>query len=145
MANKIKLTNEEMRQIALFESITGATAKDCVIDTKNNRLIFVVKEGDLKKAVGRRGSNVKLLKKMTGRDVEVVEYADNPIDFVKNTLAPARVREVRIADRSDGRRIAFVVVEPRDKGVAIGRGGRTAERARHLAKRYFQIDNVVIS
>ena len=45
MANKIKLTNEEMRQIALFESITGATAKDCVIDTKNNRLIFVVRRG----------------------------------------------------------------------------------------------------
>jgi len=35
-------------------------------------------------------------------------------------------------------------VHPEDKGLAIGRGGRNISRARILAKRYFDIDNVII-
>jgi len=36
-------------------------------------------------------------------------------------------------------------VEPSDKGAAIGKNGKTAERTRLLAKRYFCIDNVIIT
>jgi N utilization substance protein A len=44
MASGIKLTSREMRYIALFESITGATVKDCVVDNDLNRIIFIVKD-----------------------------------------------------------------------------------------------------
>ncbi|MDH5794590.1 MAG: KH domain-containing protein, partial [Candidatus Bathyarchaeota archaeon] len=43
-----------MRHIALFESITGATVRDCVIDENFDRIIFVIKEGDVGIAIGRR-------------------------------------------------------------------------------------------
>ncbi|NIQ04573.1 MAG: hypothetical protein GWO20_02230, partial [Candidatus Korarchaeota archaeon] len=32
MTSGIKLTSKEMRYIALFQSITGATVKDCILD-----------------------------------------------------------------------------------------------------------------
>jgi len=35
-------------------------------------------------------------------------------------------------------------VDPKDKGIAIGKNGRNAERIRFLAKRYFDISNVSI-
>ncbi|MBS7643278.1 NusA-like transcription termination signal-binding factor [Candidatus Bathyarchaeota archaeon] len=143
--SKIRLTGDEIRYISLFESVTGATAKDCIIDEKSNRVIFTVKPGDIGFAIGKGGANIKFLRRMTGRDIEVVEYADVPSEFIKNSLAPARVKEIQILDRPDGRRIAVVIVEPRDKGVAIGKNGKTAERTRFLVKRYFQIDNVVIT
>ena len=145
MASGIKLTSREMRYIALFESITGATVKDCVVDNELNRIIFIVKEGNVGMAIGRRGKNIHLLEKMTGKKHEVIEHSENPAQFIKNALKPAKVDEIRISERPDGKTIAVVSVKPRDKGVAIGKNGRNAERIRFLAKRYFQIQNVSIT
>ena len=37
------------------------------------------------------------------------------------------------------------MVDPRKKGIVVGREGRNAEKARLLAKRYFNITNVLIN
>ena len=145
MATGIKLTSVEMRYIALFQSITGATVKDCIVDNDLNRIIFVVKEGSIGMAIGKKGKNIHLLEKMTGKKHEVIEHSENPAQFIKNALKPAKVDEVRITKRIDGKTIAVISVNPRDKGVAIGKNGRNAERIRLLAKRYFQIQNVSIT
>lgn len=145
MASGIKFTSREMRYIALFESITGATVKDCIVDNDLNRIIFIVKEGNIGMAIGRRGKNIHLLEKMTGKKHEVIEHSENPAQFIRNALKPAKVDEIRISERPDGKTIAVVSVNPRDKGVAIGKNGRNAERIRFLAKRYFQIQNVSIT
>ncbi len=144
MSSGIKLTSNEMRFIALFESITGATAKDCIVDNDLNRIIFIVKEGDVGMAIGRKGKNIRLLERMTGKKHEVIEHSENPAQFIKNALKPARVKEIRITERPDGKTIAVVSVSPRDKGIAIGKNGRNAERIRFLARRYFEIQNVSI-
>jgi N utilization substance protein A len=144
MAQKIKLTSDEMRYIALFENVTGAVATDCIIDDKRGRIIMVVKPGSAGLAIGKHGSRIKLLRNMLKRDMEVVEYADNPVDLIKNSFVPARIKEVRITERLDNRKVAIVTVEEHDRGVAIGRDGRNVDRARILARRYFQIDNVII-
>ena len=145
MATGIKLTSVEMRYIALFQSITGATVKDCIVDDELNRIIFVVKEGSIGMAIGKKGKNIHQLEKMTGKKHEVIEHSESPAQFIKNALKPAKVDEVRITERMDGKTIAVISVNPKDKGVAIGKNGRNAERIRFLAKRYFQIQNVSIT
>jgi len=145
MSSGIRFTGREMRYIALFESITGATAKDCIVDDELNRIIFIVKEGDIGAAIGKGGKNIHLLERMTGKRHEIIEHSENPAQFIKNALKPARVNEIRITERPDGSTIAVVAVSSRDKGVAIGKNGRNAERIRFLAKRYFQIQNVSIT
>jgi len=145
MASGIKLTSTEMRYIALFESITGASVKDCILDEDSNRAIFMVKEGHVGMAIGKGGKNIHLLEKMTSKKHEIIEYSENPAQFIKNALKPARVTEVRITEKPDGKSIAVVQVIPKDKGIAIGKNGRNAERIRFLAKKYFQIQNVSIS
>ncbi len=145
MSSKIKLTADEMRYIALFESITGATSRDCLIDKDSNKIIFVTKQNQAGLAVGQGGSKVKALRRMTGRDIEIVEYAETPVEFIRNVFSPARVNEVRITEKLDGRKIAVITVDPRDKGAAIGRGGEKAERGRNLVKRYYDIDNIIIT
>ena len=62
MSSGIRFTGREMRYIALFESITGATAKDCIVDDELNRIIFIVKEGDIGAAIGKGGKNIHLRK-----------------------------------------------------------------------------------
>lgn len=145
MASGIKLTSKEMRYIALFESITGASVKDCILDEESNRAIFIVKEGDVGMAIGKGGKNIHLLERMTSKRHEIIEHSDSPDQFIKNALKPAQVLEIRITEKPDGKSSAVVRVNPRDKGVAIGKNGRNAERIRFLAKRYFQIQNVSIT
>jgi len=133
-----------MRLIALFESITGATSKDCLIDEENDRVILVAKKGEMGLAIGKAGRNINTLRKMTGRQIEVVEAADEPEQLIKNSLAPARVKAIRITEKPDSK-IAVVEVDARDKAIAIGKNGRTIDKTRLLAKRYFQIDHVIIA
>jgi N utilization substance protein A len=145
MATGIKLTSKEMRFIALFESITGAAVKDCILDEDANRAIVLVKQGDVGMAIGKGGKNIRLLERMTSKRHEIIEYSEDPAQFIRNALKPARVREIRITEKPDGKSIAVVAVDPKDKGIAIGKNGRNAERIRFLAKRYFQIENVSIN
>jgi N utilization substance protein A len=140
----IKLTGEEMRLIALFENITGATANDCVIDNEGDRIIFVAKTGQMGLAIGKAGKNINALRKMTGRPIEVVEFSDTVEGLIRNCLSPAKIKEVRITERPD-RKIVVVEVDPKDKALAIGKNGRTIDKTRMLAKRYYQIDHVQIT
>jgi N utilization substance protein A len=141
----MRLSNDELQYLSLFETITGAQAEDCVIDYRMNRVLFVVKEEKMGLAIGRNGSNVKRLVKLLGRNVEVVEHADKPEDLIKNSLLPAKVCAVKIVKALDGKTKAFVTVDPKEKSIAIGKDGNKIMRARILAKRYFDIDNVIIS
>ncbi len=143
-SQRIRLKGDEMRLIALFESITGATSKDCLIDEENDRVILVTKKGEMGLAIGKAGRNINTLRKMTGRQIEVVESADEPEQLIRNSLAPARVKTVRITEKP-GSKIAVIEVESRDKAIAIGKNGKTIDKTRLLAKRYFNIDHVIIA
>jgi N utilization substance protein A len=143
-SQRIRLKGDEMRLIALFESITGATSKDCLMDEENDRVILVTKKGEMGLAIGKAGRNINTLRKMTGRQIEVVEAADEPEQLIRNSLAPARVKTVRITERPDSK-IAVIEVESRDKAIAIGKNGKTIDKTRLLAKRYFNIDHVIIA
>jgi len=145
MTSGIKFTSNEMRYIALFESITNASAKDCIVDEEQGRVIFIINEGQIGVAIGKGGRNIHTLERMTGKKHEIIEYSEDPVKFIKNALKPALVKEVRVTERPDGKKMAVVAVNPKDKGVAIGKNGKNAERLRFLAKRYFQIQNVSIT
>ena len=88
----IKLTGETMRLIALFENITGATANDCIVDTEGDRIIFMAKQGEMGLAIGKGGKNINMLRKMTGKPIEVVEFSDNVEGLIRNCLSPAKVK-----------------------------------------------------
>ena len=141
---RVRLTAKEMGLIALFETMTGAVVEDCVVDDKNDRIIFVVKKGHMGLAIGKRGRKVKLLEKLMRKKLEVVEYSEDVREFLANALKPVRIQGIRLTERPDGRKIAVVSVDPKDKARAIGRNGRNAEKLRLLARRYFGIDNVMI-
>jgi len=145
MTSGIKITCDEMRYIALFEQISGASVKDCIVDEVEGRAIFVVNPGQVGVAIGKGGRNIHTLERMTGKKHEIIEYSEDPVQFIKNALKPAQVREVRITEKTDGKKIAVVTINPKDKGVAIGKNGKNAERLRFLSKRYFDIQNVSIT
>ncbi|MCS4538095.1 MAG: NusA-like transcription termination signal-binding factor [Thaumarchaeota archaeon] len=144
MPENIKLTSQELELIQIFQRNSGSTPRDCIIDDAMNRIIFVINKGEMGLAIGKGGQSIKNVQKYVGRPVELVEHSDDPKEFIKNSLDPKLVSEVRITDKLDGKKVATVVVDEKKKGALVGRGGRNAERARLLAKRYFAIVNVHI-
>ena len=145
MLSNIKITENEMKYMALLENMTGATVVDCIIDEAEDTIIFTVKKGEVGLAIGRGGEKIKRFRRMTNKQVEVFEYIDDPEKFIRNALKPARVKTIRLVDRVDGGRIAMVNVETKDKGIAIGRNGQNIKKIRFLAKRYFNLDTIVIN
>jgi len=136
---------DQMRKISLFQKITKVTPRDCLDDEKQDRLIFVVNEGKMGLAIGKNGSNIKSLQNLLKRNIELVEYYNDPIKFLKNMLNAKLINEVKINTRPDGSPQAIVLVNPNNKGLVVGRAGRNAEKARLLAKRYFDITSVLIN
>jgi len=141
---EIKLTSGELQLMSLFQSVTGATARDCIIDEKLDRVIFVVRKGEMGLAIGKNGVTIKTLQGVVGKKIELVEYSDDVAEFIRNMLGANLVLDVKINEKGDGTKVAVAVVDTRKKGVVVGREGRNAEKARLLAKRYFQISNVLI-
>ena len=145
MTQSIKLTMDQMRLISLFQNVTKATARDCLDDEKQDRIIFVVSEGKMGLAIGKGGSNIKSLQNILKRNVELIEYFSDPINFLKNILNPKFVNEVKLDTKPDGSSQATIIVDHGKKGIVVGREGRNAERARLFAKKYFNISSVLIN
>lgn len=145
MTEKIKLTSDELRLMSLFQSVTSVTARDCVVDDKMERVIFIVNRGQMGLAIGKGGVTIRQLQNVVTKKVELVEYSDDASDFVRNILNPQMVNDVKITHRTDGSKQAVVLVDAKRKGIVVGKEGRNAEKARLLAKRYFQISNVLIT
>ena len=145
MTQEIKLTSDQLRLMSLFQNVTGATARDCIEDEKRNRVIFVVNSGKMGLAIGKGGSHIKSLQNIVKKNVELVEFDEDPAKFLRNMLNSKLVSEVKLNERSDGSKQAIVIVDPRKKGIVVGREGRNAEKARLLAKRYFGITSVLIN
>ena len=71
---EVKLTTEGIRYIALFESLTRAVARDCYIDDENDRVIFVVKKGDMGLGIEewQQHKQSKEINRQTYRDCRVL-------------------------------------------------------------------------
>ncbi|MBT3283797.1 NusA-like transcription termination signal-binding factor [Candidatus Bathyarchaeota archaeon] len=143
MLNGIKITQDEMKFIQLLQNMTGATIVDCIIDEET--IIFTVKKGEVGLAVGKGGEKIRRFRTMTNKQVEIYEYMNEAEKFIKNALKPAKIKDIRLVDRMEGKKIAMVTVEPKDKGIAIGKNGDNIKKIRFLSKRYFQLDTVVIN
>jgi len=109
-----------------------------------NKLVFVVGQGDIGLAIGKGGSRIQRARRMMGKGIEVVEYSDNPIEFIKNAFAPAKVKEVTIVEH-EGKKVAHVDIEASDKGLAVGRRGQNIHRVKALALRHHGIHDVSLT
>jgi len=141
--SEIVLTEDCMRLISQFERLTGAGSRDCVIDDRNNRLIFVVNPGEMGLAIGKKGASIKKAMEVMDKKIEVVEYSTNPEQFLKNCFLPAQVTAVEFEASDDGQ-IAHIEVREEDRGIAIGKEGKNIFKAKKLALRQHNIADVML-
>jgi N utilization substance protein A len=77
------------------------------------------------------GSRVRnVMTELHGEKIDIVDYAEDPAEFVANALSPARVSRVDIVDPEA--RIARVIVPDYQLSLAIGKEGQNARLAARL-------------
>ncbi|WP_142860112.1 NusA-like transcription termination signal-binding factor [Salinigranum halophilum] len=141
---RVTLSDTARQFIALFEDVTGATARDCLVhEDDGGRVTFLVAAGEMGQAIGPGGRRVQQVEEKLGREVTLVEDADTAEAFVANALAPAVVTHVTVSEQND--RVAYVEVDAADRGVAIGAGGKNIRTARELARRHWDLDDVQLT
>jgi len=139
---RIRLGSEEIKYITLFESITGARVKDCVV--YNNSMGFLVEKGDMGLAIGKNGSNIDRVRKIINKNIWVMEYSDNVNEFIRNLFQPVRIRQLRL-NESRNEKIVLLEISKRDRKRVIGHGGNRIRIARELSQRHFGIDDIKIN
>jgi len=139
---QVVLTEECMRLISQFESLTGASSRDCIVDNRNERLIFVINPGDMGLAIGKSGSSIKKASDVMGKRIEVVEYSADPGQFLRNCFLPAQVTDIDFDTNEEDQQVALVEVRDEDRGLAIGKAGKNIFKAKVLAQRQHDIADV---
>jgi len=80
--------------------------------------------------VGPKGSRVKMVvDELGGEKIDIVDYSDDIVTYIKNSLSPARVHKVLIDDEN---KFSLVVVSNDQLSLAIGREGQNARLAAKL-------------
>ena len=80
--------------------------------------------------VGQKGSRVRMIvDELGGEKIDIVEYKDDPVEFIKNSLSPAKVIKV-LTDEKE--MFALVVVSNNQLSLAIGKEGQNARLAAKL-------------
>ncbi len=140
--DEIKFTEKTIRYSTLFEDITGAKIKDC-IDIPE-KVIFLVKEGDIEKAIGKGGKNVTHMSGKIGRNIHVIEYSDDSEKLLSNIFYSYGVKNIDIVEKN-GVKHGTVEVKPENKARAIGKKGRNLSIARMIMMRHSDISSVSVA
>lgn len=133
---------ETLGYIRLFEGRTGARVKDCF--EAEGKLVILVEPGEIPKAVGPGGTVVEQLKAMLKKEVQVIEFSDDPAQLAKNIFFAFSPRSAELLTKGKGRHVT-VTVDPAWKARAIGKEGRNLKLARAILLRHTDIRSVAVA
>ncbi|WP_300771270.1 transcription termination factor NusA [uncultured Akkermansia sp.] len=81
--------------------------------------------------VGMRGARVKnIVRELNNEKVDILEWTENPVAFVREALSPVEPREITVDE--EARKIFVIVQDDKDLSKAIGRRGQNARLTSRL-------------
>lgn len=80
--------------------------------------------------VGQKGIRIQnIINELSGERIDVVEYSEDPMNFISSALLPA---EIRAVDIDEDKKFAQVIVSQKELVPAIGKGGQNVKLASAL-------------
>lgn len=137
----ILLSNEVMQYINMATNILKIDILDCIVT--EDRLIFIIKKGNLGIAIGIKGKNLEKLRTIFKKNIKFVELDDNKERFIQNLCKPYKINNISI-EGSDDSTIVKIQASTSDKSKLIGKGGSNIDIIRKLANRHHSIKDVQI-
>jgi transcription termination/antitermination protein NusA len=135
---KIVFDTDVLKLMALFENVTHSKLKDCFFDRE--KLVFLVDQGELGKALGKNKMNVMKLEKMLNRKVKIVEFNPSRMEFIRNYLIPLRL--VSITEDDDI--VTITGPDTKTKGLIIGIKAQNLRNLEKIVSKYFPIKEIKV-
>ena len=135
---KIVFDIRVIQTISMFEKMTGARVKDCIL---GDTIMFVVADGEIGKAIGKGGVNVKKLEQRLKKRIKLVEFNVDVLKFVRNLVAPLRLESAELDDA----KLLLTAKDLKTRGLLIGRSASNLRGYEAIIQRYFPIEEVRVS
>jgi N utilization substance protein A len=127
----VLLNQEIIGYINVFEKTTRAGVKDCFLE--DDSLIFVIQQGQIMKALGPNGINLRKLGSLFKKNIKVIGFHSDPTKFISNLIYPVRSKEIVLEDNM----IVIRTNNVKEKGQVFGRDKSNLRRMQKLVSKYF--------
>lgn len=138
--------NETLKLMSLFEKITKAKLRDCFED-KHSLLVFVVEQGELRKALGKNVANVKKLEALLNRRIRVIEHYNDITNFIKSLIFPMKVKDIDVGNYENDPENAIITIvaeNTKTRGLIIGRNATNLRNYEFIVKKYFPLKEIKV-
>jgi len=133
-----KFDTETIRLINLFENVTGATVKDCVLN--GDVVYYVIDEGKVGMAIGKNGASVKHAERMIGKTVKLFEFSPELAKFVKNLVPQAM--DVKV--KNEEGLVIEIKVDKKNRALVIGRDKKNLNLYKELLHRNYNVNDLIV-
>ena len=125
-----KLFELEIPEVASGEVIIKNIARDAGNRTKVAVYSDKPNVDAVGACVGNRGSRINtIVNELNGEKIDLVEYSDDPLEYIARALSPAKVLSV---ETNDSLNMSQVIVPDDKLSLAIGKGGQNVRLAAKL-------------
>jgi len=135
--SKIKYSSDIMQYISMFESLTGAKVKDCIV---NDAIFFIVHENEMGRAIGKQGSNIKRVENTLKKKIKLAEFNSDVKQFVGNLIYPLKAKEIKEEEGI----VTIYGSDMKTKGMLIGRDRHNIKLVNDIVKRHFKVEEVKV-
>ena len=133
-----RLFESEIPELASGDIILHAVAREAGIRSKVAVESLNERIDAIGACIGERGSRIgSILKELNGEKVDIVLYNEDPAEFIKSALSPAKDAIVTITDPV--KKEALAIVSDDNLSLAIGKKGTNIKLASRLTKYKIEI------
>ncbi|MEM4260800.1 MAG: hypothetical protein QXG00_06190, partial [Candidatus Woesearchaeota archaeon] len=90
---KTVYNTENIKLIGMFSNITRTNVKELIF--LNDEPIFIINQGDLRKALGKNKSNLFRIENLLKKKIKIVEFNESSLQFLLNLLFPIKVTDIK--------------------------------------------------
>jgi len=131
---RLKLDQDTLGFSNLLERKLGVRVKDCFKDSET--IYCIVSQGQMGKALGKGGSNIHKVQDELGKRVKIIEYREDPVEFIKNVIYPLKVEQIVLGEGV----IILKDSNRKTKSLLIGRESRNINLIKRAIQRFFNVD-----
>lgn len=136
----MRIGSQEIQYLNVFQSVSKTNAKDCLIG--QNIVSFVVKEGQMGLTIGKNGANVKKLRSLLKKNVELFEHKKTAEEFLAQAFPGISFTGFEI-ENEDSKKVLLARTNNENKKKLLTDIGKI-KRIKEIAKRNYEIDNIRI-
>jgi N utilization substance protein A len=136
--SKVVYDATSMKLMSSFEMITRSRLKDLVVN--DNFLLFIVQKGEIGRAVGPKGINVRRLENAFKKKIKIVEFALEPVNFIKSLVYPLKVLDVVEEEGV----FTITPVDSKTRSMLIGKGACNLRFYESVIMRHFPIKELKV-